>query len=302
MCKGINNLKSYAKSKKLNIVGLDEIPELGITPILFDNPWEKGDDSLYQADGMHLTLAKHRDGEVKELNKVSDQYKLVQHYDALHQSIEAIITGAPEFGAPDINLAFNPAGGKMWAKMTFPEVINILGDKDPVKPQCVVTNSADLSKRFTIIFGAFRLICSNGMVIPDSRFPEHTLIRSLHKNGTLDLDSAISKMMVGFESFSETIGLWKEYAELELKREGYEEIMLDAGFSEKQTENIIGSTLRGFDKSLELDFVGNKPVNGWKAYNAATQFIEDNNVNEGTALDRGRKVATSFDNLLKKAA
>ena len=298
MCKEIKNLKDYAKSNSISIEGLEKLPELGITPIQYMDPF---DGEYYESEDNFLTMAKHPSGKLDELNKVSKQYKLVQHYEALHQSLESIINGAPEFGKPDVNLSFDPTGGRMWAKMLFPEVINIMGDKDPVKPQCIITNSADLSKRFTIIFGAFRLICSNGLVIPDSRFPDHVLIKNLHKKGTLDLDSAISKMMVGFESFSETIGLWKEYAELEIGKEWFSKTCLDSGFSEKQLENIAGSSLRGFDTPLGNDFVGKKKANGWKAYNAATQFITDNNVNEGTALLRGRNISDRFDSLLKAA-
>ncbi len=228
MCKAINNLKTFAIDQEINIRGLERMPELGIAPCLFDNPFDNGE--LYSADGMHITLAKDpNSGHVQALNKVSDQYKMVQHYEALHNSLEAIINGAPEFGKPDVELKFSPYGGKMWAKMMFPQMINIMED-DPIKPQCIVTNSADLSKRFSIIFGAFRIICSNGMIIPDSRFPDYVLIRNLHKQGTLDLDEAIQKMMVGFESFSETIGLWKEYAQLEITKSRMTGILEDAKF------------------------------------------------------------------------
>jgi hypothetical protein len=299
MCEAINNLKAYADDQAIKIQGLDAVPELGIAPCLFDNPFDNND--LYSADGMHITLAKDpQSGHVTALNKVSDQYKLVQHHEALHRTLEAIVNGAPEFGKPEVKLNLNNKGGKMWATMLFPNMIDIFPG-DPIKPQCVVTNSADLSKRFSIIFGAFRMLCSNGMVIPDSRFPDHVLIKNLHKMGTLDLDEAISKMMVGFESFSDTLGVWKEYAKIELTKDRMTGILEGAKFSTNQVQNILEQPLRGFETPLLGDFPGRKKANGWKAYNAATQFIADNNVNEGTSLDRNRKVSDSFDTLIATA-
>ena len=236
MCKEIKDLKAMAEDKGVEISGLENMPELAIEEIEFKNPWSPDSDNPeYMVSKTKLmTLARTPNGMIHDLNKVSNQYKLVQHHEAVSLCLDAILTGAPEFGAPNVGLYFTDDGGIMYAKMTFPEVIEIQKD-DPVKPQVVITNSADLKKRFTMSFGAFRMICENGMVIPDSRFPNYVMIRNLHKQGTLNLDEAIAKMLVGFEDFSETLDIWKLYAELQLKDEAIRNILENSGLSERQT-------------------------------------------------------------------
>lgn len=292
----MDQFSQFVMDKNINIKGLDNMPEIGISKAMFENPWDAEDENLYAASGMRLTLAKHNDGNIYALNKVSKDYKLVQHHEALYKALDAIITNHPEFGIPEIVTHFTNNGGRMYAKMIFPEAIKIQGD-DPVKPQVVLTNSADLSKRFTLLFGAFRLICSNGMVIPDSRFKDNVLIKSLHKNGTLDLDDAISKMMVGFESFSESIGIWKAYTEKFITMEEFEVVMKGSTLSENQVKEVLQIPLRGFEGNLAGSFLSGS-VNAWKAYNAATQWITDNNKNEATALDRGLAVSEGFERVL----
>jgi len=287
---------TLVKENNIKIKGIEGMPEIGITRVLFENPWEEEDDTLFSARGMRLTLAKSPEGKIFSLNKVSKDYKLVQHHEALHKALEAIINKAPEFGIPEIETTFTNNGGRMYAKMTFPEVIKIQ-EKDPIKPQVILTNSADLSKRFTLIFGAFRLICSNGMVIPDSRFKDNVLIRSLHKNGTLDLNDAIEKMMVGFESFSDTIGIWKKYTKKTITLEEFDVAMSKSLLSENQIKDVLAIPLRGFEGTLGGAFLSGK-ANAWQAYNAATQWITDNTKNEATALDRGLGVSEGFEKIL----
>ena len=184
----------------------------------------------------------------------------------------------------------------MHAKYTFPKAVEIQ-EGDPIKPVVVLTNSVDLSKRFSLTFGAFRMICTNGMVIPDRRFPNATLINKLHKVGTLDLDDAIHLMMEGFHTFSSTIELFQRYTTIQMGRSQFEEIMDASPLSVAQAKEILTLPLRGFNNvPLETDFL-NGTTSVWKAYNAATQFITDHNRNESTTLERGRAIAELFDNM-----
>lgn len=293
------DFKKFVKKNKVVISGLDKMPEIGITRALFENPWHtesEEDSDLFVAHGMRITLAKQPDGSIHALNKVSDDYHLVQHHQALHKSLTAILEKCPEFGVPEVTAKFTNNGGRMYARMLFPQAMEIQKG-DPVKPEVILTNSADLSKRFSLAFGAFRLICSNGMIIPDSRFKDYVMIRNLHKNGTLDLDDAIAKMMVGFESFSESIGIWSAYTEKTIGIGEFYTIMEGSLLSENQVQDVLALPLKGWDGNL-LNALSNGPVTAWQAYNAATQWITENNKNEATTLDRGFAVSRQFEKVL----
>ena len=43
-------LNTYAEENGIKIVGLEDMPELALSDIYFDNPWDKADDNLYQAE------------------------------------------------------------------------------------------------------------------------------------------------------------------------------------------------------------------------------------------------------------
>ena len=189
---------NFIENNKIKISGLEKMPEIGITRILYENPWNEDDECLNQASKMKLTVSLDKDGKIHSLNKVSDDYKLVQHEEAIWKSLDQIITRFPEFGTPDVDLNFRKHGGIMHAKYTFPKAVEIQ-EGDPIKPVVVLTNSVDLSKRFSLTFGAFRMICTNGMVIPDRRFPNATLINTTQSKGCGDFifNTGNYKIMIG---------------------------------------------------------------------------------------------------------
>lgn len=292
------DFQNFVEEKGVHITGLQNMPEIGITKVLFENPWATEDeDDLFPAKGMHLTLARMPNGRVHPLNKVSSDYRLVQHHEAIYKALEAIITNHPEFGIPEVVATFHKNGGIMNAKFIFPEVVK-LDENDPIKPQVVLTNSADLSKRFTLLFGAFRLICSNGLVVPDTRFPDHVKMKKLHKMGTLNLGDAIDAMMRGFENFSSTLEVWKEYNGKSIGREDWEAVMREVDFSDNQVKEISELTVTGWGKSVQSQLLLDIPIPAWQAYNAATEWITHQTKNENTAMDRGAAVSAAFERVL----
>lgn len=298
----VKGFQAFCKKNKIKVQGLNAMPEIGITRALFENPWQKDDEDLYIARGMRLTLAKHPDGTITALNKVSKDYKLVQHYEALQLALEVIIEKYPEFGIPEIDLKYRNSGGRMNAEMRFPYTVNMQGDDDPVKARIILSNSADLSKRFTLFFGAFRLICSNGMVIPDSRFTDVTKIKKLHRLGTLDLDDCIESLTQGFQSFSDAICSWRTYNERTITLGEWEKVMDKTSLSENQVKEVLAIPIIGFqDQTLEGLFANGGQVNAWQAFNAGTQWITHNTTNEQTALDRGVLFSNAFEEMLVKA-
>ena len=293
--------QNFISENGVQVKNLDKMPEIGITRALFENPWatedEEGD--LFIAQGMSLTLAKHPDGTINALNKVSKDYRLVQHHEAIYKSLDYIVENHPEFGIPEISLNFMKNGGLMKCNFIFPQAIE-LQENDPVKPVVSITNSADLSKRFSLYFGAYRMICSNGMVVPDRRF-KGTMIKKLHKMGVLDLEDCIQGLSVGFESFSEKIGLWKIYNEKTISLPEWETIMEGSLLSDNQVKEVLQIPIIGYgDQKLDNLFAGGGRVNAYQAYNAVTQWVTHNTKNEMTAMERGIAVSNAFEAMIAR--
>jgi hypothetical protein len=288
-------LSNFIAEKNILINGIESMPELGLTNVIYENPWDAEDDSLYVAGGMKLTMSKTSDGMVHALNKVSKTYKLVQHDEALLGSLKAIYDGMPDFGTPKIDVSFRDNGGRMMAKIKSEHGIEI-AEKDVVYPQLVLSNSADLSKRFTLAFGVFRFVCSNGLVIPDHRFPDCVKIKKLHKEGTLNLESILASMVQVGQGINSAVLTWNEYTKKAIAKVEMENVV-DGILSPTQFKNILELDIRGGEGNLETVFK-NGSTSVWNAYNAVTQFLTDNNKNDDTTLERGRRISERFDELV----
>ena len=83
MCQAIENFGSWAEDKGIMVEGLDKCPELRMAEVEYANPWSEDPDDpeIMVAEKMKLTVAQNPDGMINPLNKVSNQYKLVQHYE-----------------------------------------------------------------------------------------------------------------------------------------------------------------------------------------------------------------------------
>jgi predicted protein tyrosine phosphatase len=288
-----------AKDLGIKINNLKNMPEIGLaeTCIQLDP-----DSDPIVVEGRFYTVATWDNFKTyTPLKEVSGQYKLVQHYEALAQIFERMNDLENLFGKPEVNLAFSGNGGRMFADMKFKES-KLTVAKDTIIPILRQENSCDLTRRFCTSFQAERLVCSNGMTVPDSRFPNQEIVRKLHKQGTLDPTSLIEQTLENLETVSDAIQLFGEYEKTEVSKAQIIRILeKEVGISEKQAENVLEIPLRGFEnKPLGNDLMGKgKKVSAWKAYNAGTQWITDNTKNPATESERSRKLAEGFDKTLK---
>ena len=85
---------------------------------------------------------------------------------------------------------------------------------DPIFPEIVLTNSHDGLAAFSIFFGLFRLICSNGAVVSDSTFAAHKI---RHIGYTAEkVRAAIGHVM---ETIPRIVGTVDQYRQIELRPE-----------------------------------------------------------------------------------
>jgi hypothetical protein len=285
-----NDVVKLAKDMGIKITGIDNIPKIKVSPILF----EDGED-LFEAEGMKLTYSNFDDGRIEPLAKVSDQYALVQHYDAIGQVLQSF-GELPEFGLNKVSVGMSTNGGKVWAKFKSSNPVTIKPGDD-IFPEITMTNSCDTTKRFWLQWGAMRLVCTNGMMAPDDRI-KGGVIKRLHKLGTLDIEEEILAFQNSFVQASESLGIWKEYAKIEMKKDGMLEVFKQMKISEKQGDEIMALPLRGDDTTVNAELVKGA-VDGWTAYNAVTQWITDGSKNEATAITRGNSASKAFDSLVQ---
>ena len=115
----------------------------------------------------------------------------------------------------------------------FHEIEARIAVNDTVNPEDHLLNSYDISWPYTLILGAFRLICSNGLVIRKKFL--HIRKRHVYEIDELDLEDQITTAL---KRFHRQTNQWKRWAVMPLKADEYQRIMKSMKFGKKATEDI----------------------------------------------------------------
>jgi len=176
--------------------------------------------NLYNKNGHQLEnyvgVANKIDCE-EVFNVVSPQYKIVQHGEA----IDAVHTAFDELGLKtDVKLTEMNDGARIQMQILFPEFVTDIDRKgDHIQMQALIDNSYNGTTGLRGAFGAFRLVCMNGMFVGDkvsSFYHKHTsgldLYRLTQQMGkcishyqdkfTTDLQSMLLKSLTPTESLA----------------------------------------------------------------------------------------------------
>ena len=292
------------KADKMNIkvTGLNKVPTIIQGRPLFDfegadvdllKKFGQDPEDIFQASGM-FNIALHPDGRVEGLKTVSSQYKVIQHNEAIWKMFE----GIPElYELKNIDINTTNDGGSCVAYFKSQKGIEIKPG-DEIFPRTVLKNSADASVRLMVNSAMWRLVCSNGMMAPDSRF-ESITSKKLHK-GSLDLDAEIEKYISSIENNIEEMGLWSQYAQKQLKAPDIDTIFQQLQVGPRVQEELLTATLRGEGVSPQTLIDTNK-LTGWDFYNSFTQRITDSESTESTKIENGIKVSNVFDQYILAA-
>jgi len=201
---------------------------------------------------------------------VSKSYQLVRHEEAL-DLVEEAIARNPEFGSPIRNISLSPDGARMWAKYRFPQTEYDIGGiggrgRDLINPTIDVQNSYDTGWAFSIHFGAYRLVCSNGLRVGK------TFVHYRHRH-TRGLDpQRIQKILVeGMEKYSYQVDLWRSWVSRVTQPQDYERVMEGMGFRKGEADQIHKEVERSSD--ITLDDIKARTLSYWIFYNIVTQYI-----------------------------
>lgn len=227
-----------------------------LQPILTKNPIP----GLSEEIGGRKAVVRQDTGNV--LGIVSDKYELLEHKDVI-ESFRAALNGMDY--QEKIQLDRN--GGVMFAKYKLNAVQVEVKKGDLVALQFIVKNSYDGTNALQIRLGAYRLVCSNGMVIGKDYFT----YSQKHIGKNIDIKALSDKIAMLSESFQGTLPVMQEMSRREIS-----DISIDAMFSIKTTklpQYVVDLAREEYLKEND------KTV--WGYYNSLTSIISHNLKKDG---------------------
>lgn len=238
----------------------------------------------------HLVIATI-DGQDRLLTACSKRYELVPNVE-IFPAIEAELNAA--------GVKFN-ADYDMWNFARFQASYEILDNDlsitdggDVIRPQIKISHSYNRSTKYTITFGYYRLICSNGLTIPVEHEQNYTVvgmhtqailgsIGKLFNNLAAFLDSS-KEVTKSFEVLGDTwIPNWVDRLET----------VMDATGIKKGQDDIM-SIIRSESNTLY-----DGKVNDWLIYNGINQgYIFNNDINKKMPDVREKLDQKVFEHIL----
>ena len=123
------------------------------------------------------------------LSCMTDEYKLVSNKQVIDEIAKPLKSSGAHFKEAQM---FGDGARTQWTWL-FPETKVDIGDGDNVNPEITVKNSYDGKWELSFMAGAFRLVCSNGLIIGtilDSKKNRHSIYNTnLDKLSELIMDT-----------------------------------------------------------------------------------------------------------------
>lgn len=225
----------------------------------------------------------------------SGQYQIVRPELAQHL-FEQSLLGYEEYGTPKMTIKSLLGGARWLHEAHFPESVAINGEK--VTPNACQKNSLDLGWEYSNMFGAFRVICTNGMIaghIESQSRAKHRL--------NLDVEAQVGKLRDGMEKMSEQFGIWSAWAKKKIDILNAEEFLIAIpSVSENQREKILELPLIGGDNRSAQNLARDGKLNVWELHNAVTQFFTHEVEETVSGIDRNERIAVGFNREALKIA
>ncbi len=146
---------------------------------------------------------------------VSNTYALVQHA----QVVDRCLTALAEAGVPADNLrcelGLTELGEWMNFRVFLPERFGLpVGPDDTLAMRLEVFNSVDGGSRLVVLFGWFRFVCGNGLVVGESV----SEVRSIHNDG-LDLNAVGESVRFGLRKATDDLKRLAQWQATRISRE-----------------------------------------------------------------------------------
>jgi len=224
----------------------------------------------------------------KLFSVVSTDYKLVRHEEAIEE-IEKAIRATPNLGGFEVTTDFYNDDGRMLREYIFQDHQILIQRGDLIKPKLQLFNSYDITWPFTVILGAYRLLCTNGLVIGEKLF--HLKKRHVFHFETLNLVGEISTALKRFSKQAEE---WKKWTDVPLSKRACGTILETMALGkngEDEIHNTMDQEAAGFDgENFPL-------VSLWIFFNILTGYLTHRaaSLNHRVAMEgRLRKAMADF--------
>jgi hypothetical protein len=240
-------------------------PEVIERPVYYFN-----NNEIRHVEGQR-SLVNPKNGNVYSI--VSDKYKVLPYKDSI-EMIEESISKNSEFGRYEKNIEFLNEGGKMLAKFKFTDHSMEIQKGDFVNPEIILRRSYDAAWGFVLMFGAFRLICSNGLTIGE-KILEY---KHLHTKG-INLQQISESLEGSLDRFSLQTKIWEKWVDRVTTSEDYERVMNTLDLGKNHTEAIENEIEISSD--ITLDDIRTKTLSYWVFFNLISQYITHKIVQRG---------------------
>tara|TARA_R100000664_G_scaffold8968_1_gene14782 strand:- start:9546 stop:10355 length:810 start_codon:yes stop_codon:yes gene_type:complete len=183
------------------------------------------------------------------LSCMSNNYQLIKNSDLIEVASPFLEDRCAKLKECEV---FGNGNRTTW-KYLIPDIKLEIDKGDFVNPEVIIKNSYDGTSEASIIAGAFRLVCSNGMVIG------YTLgknsIRHTIWNRNIDMGEIIDEVLSSIDTVFQ--GDFRNLIETEIKNQSHITKMIEL-FPQNQTKNIVSK------------MISSPPKNYWNLLNAAT--------------------------------
>lgn len=255
-----------------------------LNDILFDVEMIEQTDYECNSD-YQFDIFAYPEGRKIRVNTCSKQYELVPN-NSIFPPIRQILL--------DNNIQFTEQyehinHARFYAKYIIEnkELAANVGPNDFVKPQIVVQHSYNGLTQYSIQFGYFRLICSNGLTIPVKGMEDYNLsIKGKHTSSILKSFEQLNDKLQFF--VSENVGkiIVEKYTKMydnwiDNVKDRATEILTKSNITIVENSkfnllNYIGGIAASEAEKLYND---NSKINDWLLYNAINRYIFDDQLN-----------------------
>lgn len=189
---------------------------------------------------------------------VSNTYCLAQHADVVEKCLEALRAHQIDTDTLDCEVGLTELGEWMNFRAYFPDSFSHNPDDGQflrLRLECF--NSVDGSSRLVILFGWFRIVCSNGLIIGETK----AALRDVHDE-SLNLDvipKIISEGMEKVKADLARLGQWQSVSFVQAKFESWIDDQLASRWGKKAACRVLHICRNGEDVELLDPFEGGKP-------------------------------------------
>jgi hypothetical protein len=254
-------------------------------PKVIEQPVSWGSQNKPQTAKGYKAIVDSDTGKVFSI--VSNDYKIITHQQAIEQ-IESIITTNKDLGSYDLKVNFFNDGGRMRCTFTFPRIAAEIAKGDIVNLQIHLSNSYDVTWPFTVILGAIRLVCTNGLVVGEKIL--HIRKRHVYELDNLNIDQS---MATATKRFQKQTGKWKDLDQIPLNPATYKQVMKTMKFGKNAMEEIgykIDQDTNGYNQD-------HFPVMSlWVFYNVITWYLTHRaaSLNHRVEIEKRLRVAMVY--------